>query len=220
NVIYSKDTYGFIHSNGIDYFYHQSDAPCPLAVGDTVEFSISNRPQNEGLCATELKLIDRKKGNERNSGREVLRGVIVNHKDKYGFIYCEQRSQNIFYHISELQGDVIPRPGTVVDFSIVKNPKTGKENAVEVRLVTQEEANIFRARSKGNMSFDNVESPRDTSTHSSLSPPMSIASEDDREYIPLSNLSPGLLSESPKNFGVIGSFGSLEARLGTSNDET
>lgn len=74
------------------------------------------------------------------------RGLVVSTMDSYGFVRCEKRTQDIFFHFSEVirpgesaeETASLERPvsnGDSVECHIVRNNKTSKLNAVAVALL-------------------------------------------------------------------------------------
>eukprot|EP00742_Colponemidia_sp_Colp-10_P002524 GILJ01002697.1.p1 GENE.GILJ01002697.1~~GILJ01002697.1.p1 ORF type:complete len:721 (+),score=120.97 GILJ01002697.1:116-2278(+) len=123
-----------------------------LSVGDQVEFRVLlDRPKKK-LSARHVKLI--KRANADKTTRTALTGdendtpsnipfsdepthretgIIGTVKESFGFIECCDRPLRVFYHRSE--SDLPAKSGDEVEFAIVKNPKTGKPNAIQIKVL-------------------------------------------------------------------------------------
>ncbi|KAM9751194.1 cold shock domain-containing protein E1 isoform 5-T7 [Menidia menidia] len=98
-------------------------------VGDKVEFSI-NEVKRTGLqSAVTIRLLNRNASNAKR-----LHGFIAALKDNFGFIETANHDQEIFFHYSEMCGDLDNLDlGDTVEYSLSK----GKGNKVSAEKVTK-----------------------------------------------------------------------------------
>ncbi|XP_076015433.1 cold shock domain-containing protein E1 isoform X2 [Genypterus blacodes] len=111
--------------------YHTKDlegAYNPQA-GDKVEFSINEVKRTGQQSAVSIRVLNR---NISNSKR--LQGFVATLKDNFGFIETANHDQEIFFHYSELCGDLENLElGDTVEYSLSK----GKGNKVSAEKVTK-----------------------------------------------------------------------------------
>ncbi|XP_043103927.1 cold shock domain-containing protein E1 isoform X3 [Puntigrus tetrazona] len=97
-------------------------------VGDKVEFSISEVKRTGQQSAVSLKVLNRAVGTKR------LLGYIATLKDNFGFIETANHDQEIFFHYSEVCGDVDNMDlGDTVEYTLSK----GKGNKISAEKVTK-----------------------------------------------------------------------------------
>ncbi|XP_051949756.1 cold shock domain-containing protein E1-like isoform X4 [Xyrauchen texanus] len=110
--------------------YHIKDlegAACPQ-LGDKVEFSISEVKRTGQQSAVSIKILNRTVGSKR------LLGYIATLKDNFGFIETANHDQEIFFHYSEVCGDVDNFDlGDTVEYTLSK----GKGNKISAEKVTK-----------------------------------------------------------------------------------
>ncbi|KAG5838837.1 hypothetical protein ANANG_G00227860 [Anguilla anguilla] len=110
--------------------YHSKDLEgCALPqTGDKVEFSISEVKRTGQQSAVSLKILNRTVNTKR------LLGYIATLKDNFGFIETANHDQEIFFHYSELCGDLESLElGDTVEYTLSK----GKGNKVSAEKVTK-----------------------------------------------------------------------------------
>uniref|UniRef100_A0A452SGU8 CSD domain-containing protein n=1 Tax=Ursus americanus TaxID=9643 RepID=A0A452SGU8_URSAM len=97
-------------------------------IGDKVEFNVSNKQKPGQQIATCVRLL----GHNSNSKR--LLGYVATLKDNFGFIETANHDKEIFFHYSELSGDVDRLElGDMVEYSLSK----GKGNKVSAEKVNK-----------------------------------------------------------------------------------
>jgi len=78
-------------------------------------------------------------GGKGKGGREmeicdaVERGLVATMKDNFGFIKCEDRPEELFFHFSDVRDRDGVRPGDSVEFRVGRS--RGKVNAVEITML-------------------------------------------------------------------------------------
>uniref|UniRef100_A0A8C6SRH3 Cold shock domain containing E1 n=1 Tax=Neogobius melanostomus TaxID=47308 RepID=A0A8C6SRH3_9GOBI len=111
--------------------YHAKDlegTPSPQ-LGDKVEFSINEVKRTGQQSAVSIRVLNR---NSSNSKR--LHGFVATLKDNFGFIETGNHDQEIFFHYSEMCGDVDNLDlGDTVEYTMSK----GKGNKVSAEKVTK-----------------------------------------------------------------------------------
>ncbi|XP_072558319.1 cold shock domain-containing protein E1 isoform X5 [Paramormyrops kingsleyae] len=110
--------------------YHAKDLEGGLQpqVGDKVEFSISEVKRTGQQSAVSIKVLNRSVNTKR------LLGFVATLKDNFGFIETANHDQEIFFHYSELCGDVESLElGDAVEYTVSK----GKGNKVSAEKVTR-----------------------------------------------------------------------------------
>ena len=97
-----------------------------LEKGDLVEFTLHE--ERGRASARRVTLL------EAGGGLVLERGVVVSVKDKFGFIFQEEASGQLFFHFSELapSGSEV-RPGDEVSYHKNVDPRTKKECAAGVK---------------------------------------------------------------------------------------
>ncbi|TRY89913.1 hypothetical protein DNTS_020505 [Danionella cerebrum] len=99
-----------------------------LQLGDKVEFSISEVKRTGQQSAVSFKILNRAVGSKR------LLGYIATLKDNFGFIETANHDQEIFFHYSEVCGDVDNlNLGDTVEYALSK----GKGNKVSAEKVSK-----------------------------------------------------------------------------------
>ncbi|XP_041084824.1 cold shock domain-containing protein E1-like isoform X5 [Polyodon spathula] len=97
-------------------------------VGDKVEFTISEVKRTGQQSAVSIKILNRSVNSKR------LLGYIATLKDNFGFIETANHDQEIFFHYSELCGDLDDLElGDSVEYTLSK----GKGNKVSAEKVTK-----------------------------------------------------------------------------------
>ncbi|XP_051964570.1 cold shock domain-containing protein E1-like isoform X1 [Xyrauchen texanus] len=97
-------------------------------LGDKVEFSISEVKRTGQQSAVSIKILNRTVGSKR------LLGYIATLKDNFGFIENANHDQEIFFHYSEVCGDVDNFDlGDTVEYTLSK----GKGNKISAEKVTK-----------------------------------------------------------------------------------
>ncbi|XP_073765276.1 cold shock domain-containing protein E1 isoform X7 [Danio rerio] len=97
-------------------------------LGDKVEFSISEVKRTGQQSAVSFKILNRAVGSKR------LLGYIATLKDNFGFIETANHDQEIFFHYSEVCGDVDSFDlGDTVEYTLSK----GKGNKISAEKVTK-----------------------------------------------------------------------------------
>uniref|UniRef100_A0A3P8UNU9 Cold shock domain-containing protein E1 n=1 Tax=Cynoglossus semilaevis TaxID=244447 RepID=A0A3P8UNU9_CYNSE len=111
--------------------YHTKDLEggCHPQVGDKVEFIISEVKRTGLQSAVSIRVLNR---NASNSKR--LYGFVATLKDNFGFIETANHDQEIFFHYSEMCGDLDSLElGDTVEYNLSK----GKGNKVSAEKVTK-----------------------------------------------------------------------------------
>ncbi|KAM4610741.1 cold shock domain-containing protein E1 isoform 2-T2 [Polymixia lowei] len=111
--------------------YHSKDleGACYLQAGDKVEFSINEVKRTGQQSAVSIKVLNR---NTTNAKR--LQGFVATLKDNFGFIETANHDQEIFFHYSEMCGDLESLElGDTVEYTLSK----GKGNKVSAEKVTK-----------------------------------------------------------------------------------
>uniref|UniRef100_A0A673BBT0 Cold shock domain-containing protein E1 n=1 Tax=Sphaeramia orbicularis TaxID=375764 RepID=A0A673BBT0_9TELE len=111
--------------------YHAKDlegASYPQ-VGDKVEFSINEVKRTGQQSAVSIRVLNRNTSNAKR-----LQGFVATLKDNFGFIETANHDQEIFFHYSELCGDLDNLElGDTVEYTLSK----GKGNKVSAEKVTK-----------------------------------------------------------------------------------
>ncbi|XP_051915699.1 cold shock domain-containing protein E1 isoform X5 [Hippocampus zosterae] len=111
--------------------YHTKDlegSPRPQ-VGDKVEFSINEVKRSGQQSAVSIRVVNRSA-----CGGKRLKGFIATLKDNFGFIETANHDQEIFFHYSEMCGDLDDLElGDTVEYTLSK----GKGNKVSAEKVTK-----------------------------------------------------------------------------------
>ncbi|XP_033902362.3 cold shock domain-containing protein E1 isoform X7 [Acipenser ruthenus] len=110
--------------------YHTKDleGSANPQVGDKVEFTISEVKRTGQQSAVSIKILNRSVNSKR------LLGYIATLKDNFGFIETANHDQEIFFHYSELCGDLDDLElGDSVEYTLSK----GKGNKVSAEKVTK-----------------------------------------------------------------------------------
>lgn len=86
--------------------------------------------------------VDKITGKERAmkivSVRQRVRARVESVKGQFGFIaYENEEGKNLFFHMSELDGDMELQPGDEVEFVVVQNQKTRKMSACSLRKMCE-----------------------------------------------------------------------------------
>ncbi|KAM9829924.1 cold shock domain-containing protein E1 isoform 6-T6 [Syngnathus typhle] len=98
-------------------------------VGDKVEFSINEVKRSGQQTAVSIRVVNRSA-----SGGKRLLGFIATLKDNFGFIETANHDQEIFFHYSEMCGDLDDLElGDTVEYTLSK----GKGNKVSAEKVTK-----------------------------------------------------------------------------------
>lgn len=114
--------------NTLIYYIKDLEGGAYPQVGDKVEFSISEVKRTGQQSAVSLKVLNRAVGTKR------LLGYIATLKDNFGFIETANHDQEIFFHYSEVCGDVDNMDlGDTVEYTLSK----GKGNKISAEKVTQ-----------------------------------------------------------------------------------
>ncbi|XP_077371182.1 cold shock domain-containing protein E1 isoform X2 [Festucalex cinctus] len=111
--------------------YHPKDleGAYRLQVGDKVEFSINEVKRSGQQSAVSIRVVNRNAG-----GGKRLQGFIATLKDNFGFIETANHDQEIFFHYSEMCGDLDSLElGDTVEYTLSK----GKGNKVSAEKVTK-----------------------------------------------------------------------------------
>uniref|UniRef100_A0A668AIF2 Cold shock domain-containing protein E1 n=1 Tax=Myripristis murdjan TaxID=586833 RepID=A0A668AIF2_9TELE len=112
--------------------YHTKDleGACHPLAGDKVEFSINEVKRTGQQSAVSIRILNR---NATNTKR--LQGFVATLKDNFGFIETANHDQEIFFHYSELCGDLENLElGDTVEYTLSK----GKGNKVSAEKVTKD----------------------------------------------------------------------------------
>uniref|UniRef100_A0A673GRH2 Cold shock domain-containing protein E1-like n=1 Tax=Sinocyclocheilus rhinocerous TaxID=307959 RepID=A0A673GRH2_9TELE len=114
--------------NTLPYYIKDLEGGAYPQVGDKVEFSISEVKRTGQQSAVSLKILNRAVGTKR------LLGYIATLKDNFGFIETANHDQEIFFHYSEVCGDVDNMDlGDAVEYTLSK----GKGNKISAEKVTK-----------------------------------------------------------------------------------
>uniref|UniRef100_A0A671LCR1 Cold shock domain-containing protein E1 n=1 Tax=Sinocyclocheilus anshuiensis TaxID=1608454 RepID=A0A671LCR1_9TELE len=114
--------------NTLPYYIKDLEGGAYPQVGDKVEFSISEVKRTGQQSAVSLKILNRVVGTKR------LLGYIATLKDNFGFIETANHDQEIFFHYSEVCGDVDNMDlGDTVEYTLSK----GKGNKISAEKVTK-----------------------------------------------------------------------------------
>ncbi|XDV49126.1 hypothetical protein PO909_018437 [Leuciscus waleckii] len=112
----------------IPYHIKDLDGGIYPQLGDKVEFSISEVKRTGQQSAVSFKVLNRAVGTKR------LLGYIATLKDNFGFIETSNHDQEIFFHYSEVCGDVDNMDlGDTVEYTLSK----GKGNKISAEKVTK-----------------------------------------------------------------------------------
>ncbi|XP_073723994.1 cold shock domain-containing protein E1 isoform X8 [Misgurnus anguillicaudatus] len=112
----------------IPYHVKDLDGGIYPQLGDKVEFSISEVKRTGQQSAVSIKVLNRSVGTKR------LLGYIATLKDNFGFIETANHDQEIFFHYSEVCGDVDNLDlGDTVEYTLSK----GKGNKISAEKVTK-----------------------------------------------------------------------------------
>ncbi|XP_065102968.1 cold shock domain-containing protein E1 isoform X9 [Paramisgurnus dabryanus] len=112
----------------IPYHVKDLDGGIYPQLGDKVEFSISEVKRTGQQSAVSIKVLNRSVGTKR------LLGYIATLKDNFGFIETANHDQEIFFHYSEVCGDVDNLDlGDTVEYMLSK----GKGNKISAEKVTK-----------------------------------------------------------------------------------
>ncbi|XP_052460393.1 cold shock domain-containing protein E1 isoform X8 [Carassius gibelio] len=112
----------------IPYYIKDLEGGAYPQLGDKVEFSISEVKRTGQQSAVSLKILNRAAGTNR------LLGYIATLKDNFGFIETANHDQEIFFHYSEVCGDVDNMDlGDTVEYTLSK----GKGNKISAEKVTK-----------------------------------------------------------------------------------
>lgn len=111
--------------------YHGKDLEggCHPQVGDKVEFSINEVKRTGQQSAVSIRVLNRNASNAKR-----LQGFVATLKDNFGFIETANHDQEIFFHYSEMCGDLENLElGDTVEYTLSK----GKGNKVSAEKVTK-----------------------------------------------------------------------------------
>ncbi|XP_074537079.1 cold shock domain-containing protein E1 isoform X2 [Halichoeres trimaculatus] len=98
-------------------------------VGDKVEFSINEVKRTGQQSAVSIRVLNRNSSNAKR-----LHGFVATLKDNFGFIETANHDQEIFFHYSEMCGDLESLElGDTVEYTLSK----GKGNKVSAEKVTK-----------------------------------------------------------------------------------
>uniref|UniRef100_A0A8C1UUU5 Cold shock domain-containing protein E1 n=1 Tax=Cyprinus carpio TaxID=7962 RepID=A0A8C1UUU5_CYPCA len=112
----------------LPYYIKDLEGGAYPQLGDKVEFSISEVKRTGQQSAVSLKILNRAVGTKR------LLGYIATLKDNFGFIETANHDQEIFFHYSEVCGDVDNMDlGDTVEYTLSK----GKGNKISAEKVTK-----------------------------------------------------------------------------------
>uniref|UniRef100_A0A8C2DYB5 Cold shock domain containing E1, RNA-binding n=1 Tax=Cyprinus carpio TaxID=7962 RepID=A0A8C2DYB5_CYPCA len=112
----------------LPYYIKDLEGGAYPQLGDKVEFSISEVKRTGQQSAVSLKILNRAVGTKR------LLGYIATLKDNCGFIETANHDQEIFFHYSEVCGDVDNMDlGDTVEYTLSK----GKGNKISAEKVTK-----------------------------------------------------------------------------------
>uniref|UniRef100_A0A669EBT1 Cold shock domain-containing protein E1 n=1 Tax=Oreochromis niloticus TaxID=8128 RepID=A0A669EBT1_ORENI len=103
-------------------------------VGDKVEFSINEVKRTGQQSAVSIRVLNRNA-----SGAKRLHGFVAALKDNFGFIETANHDQEVFFHYSEMCGDLDNLDlGDTVEYNLSK----GKGNKVSAEKVTKVSADV------------------------------------------------------------------------------
>ncbi|XP_076132442.1 cold shock domain-containing protein E1 isoform X4 [Alosa pseudoharengus] len=112
----------------VAYFIKDLEGAAIPQQGDKVEFSISEVKRTGLQSAVSIKILNRSVNSKR------LLGYVATLKDNFGFIETANHDQEIFFHYSEMCGDVDSLElGDTVEYTLSK----GKGNKVSAEKVTK-----------------------------------------------------------------------------------
>ncbi|KAL1021122.1 hypothetical protein UPYG_G00009090 [Umbra pygmaea] len=112
----------------VSYHIKDLEGAAQPQVGDKVEFSINEVKRTGQQSAVNIKILNRTVNTKR------LLGYIATLKDNFGFIETANHDQEIFFHYSELCGDLEKMElGDTVEYTLSK----GKGNKVSAEKVTK-----------------------------------------------------------------------------------
>ncbi|KAM9856106.1 cold shock domain-containing protein E1 isoform 1-T1 [Aulostomus maculatus] len=110
------------HGKDLEGGYHPQ-------VGDKVEFSINEVKRTGQQSAVSIRVLNRNASNAKR-----LQGFVATLKDNFGFIETANHDQEIFFHYSEMCGDLENLElGDTVEYTLSK----GKGNKVSAEKVTK-----------------------------------------------------------------------------------
>uniref|UniRef100_A0A3P8YFG1 CSD domain-containing protein n=1 Tax=Esox lucius TaxID=8010 RepID=A0A3P8YFG1_ESOLU len=113
----------------VSYHVKDLDGAAQPQAGDKVEFSINEVKRTGQQSAVTIKILNRTVNTKR------LLGYIATLKDNFGFIETANHDQEIFFHYSELCGDLENLElGDTVEYTLSK----GKGNKVSAEKVTKD----------------------------------------------------------------------------------
>ncbi|KAJ0036618.1 hypothetical protein NQD34_005295 [Periophthalmus magnuspinnatus] len=113
----------------IPYYAKDLEGTSSPQVGDKVEFSISEVKRTGQQSAVSIRVLNRNSSNAKR-----LHGFVATLKDNFGFIETANHDQEIFFHYSEMCGDVDNLDlGDTVEYTMSK----GKGNKVSAEKVTK-----------------------------------------------------------------------------------
>lgn len=97
-----------------------------LQPGDRVQFYVTASDSGGKKMAAKVRAL-----------RQFVRSRIESIKGQFGFIAYENEDlKNLFFHMSEVEGDVELQPGDEVEFVVVQNQRNGKVSACAVRRIS------------------------------------------------------------------------------------
>ncbi|XP_020615524.1 cold shock domain-containing protein E1-like [Orbicella faveolata] len=68
--------------------------------------------------------------------RQRVRARVESLKGQFGFIaYENEEGKNLFFHMSEVEGEVELQPGDEVEFVVVQNQKSRKMSGCSLRRI-------------------------------------------------------------------------------------
>lgn len=112
----------------------------------TVEYGITSLVDKKTLLQPGDKVrfqigVDKQTGKERAmkivSVRQRVRARVESVKGQFGFIAHEnEEGKNLFFHMSEVEGEMEIQPGDEVEFVVVQNQKTRKMSACSLRRIS------------------------------------------------------------------------------------
>jgi len=82
-----------------------------------------------------------RKGGGKGGGRDleiedgVERGLVATMKDSFGFIKCETRMEELFFHFTDVRDSSGVRPGDCVEFRVGTDRRSRKVNALEIQVL-------------------------------------------------------------------------------------
>lgn len=141
-----EEIYGYVKPKGggesLPFRYEDVQDRTSLAKGDMVLFTLAVDKRSKEKAARRIKLVEKaalKKQDEESETSETVddgrrfTGVVKSLKETFGFVYCPEREERLFFHITEVQnmGQLL-RPGVEVEFSVRWNEANRSFNAVNV----------------------------------------------------------------------------------------